>query len=72
MLAIKIDAATEKRLADAARRLGEAPDALAARALESYLEDVEDYARAVEAWSSLDPAEVTSLADMKRELGLDG
>ena len=71
MLAIKIDAATEKRLSEAARRLGEAPDALAERALRAYLEDVEDYARAVEAWQELDRGETTSLAEMKRELGLD-
>lgn len=72
MLAIKIDAATEKRLSEAARRLGEAPDTLAERALRTYLEDVEDYARAVEAWHELDRKDTVSLAEMKRELGLDG
>ena len=72
MLAIPLDTATEQRLASAAARLGEVPDALAARAVERYLEDLEDYARAAEAWGGLDPAAVRSLDEMKRELGLDG
>ena len=51
MLAIPLDTATEARLAYAAARLGAAPDTLAARAMGSYLEDLEDYARAAEAWA---------------------
>ena len=70
MLAIPFDTATVARLATAAARLGEAPDALAARAVESYLENLEDYARAAEAWAELDPVGVQSLDDMKAELGL--
>lgn len=72
MLAIPLDTATEARLASAAARLGEEPHALAARAVGRYLEDLEDYARAAEAWAELDLAAVTSLADMKVELGLEG
>lgn len=69
MLAITIDPATEKRLAEVAARVGETPDAVAAKALRIYLEDLEDYAAAVEAMKeSGDPI---SLAEMKRELGLD-
>ena len=71
MLAIKIDAATAERLDAAARRLGEAPDAVAAKALLTYLEDLEDYARAADAVSECDEAGVVSLAQMKSELGLD-
>ena len=71
MLAIKIDAATERRLADAARRIGQAPDALAAKALDAYLEDLEDYALAVEAMKDYDPKDNISLEELKRELGLD-
>ena len=70
MLAVPLDPATEQRLARAADRLGETPDALAARAVGAWLEDAEDYARAAEAWATLDPAEVRSLDEMKRELGL--
>ena len=72
MLVIPLDIATEARLASAAARLGEAPDALAARAVGTYLGDLEDYARAAEAWAELDPAAVRSLDDMKAELGLAG
>ena len=72
MLTICLDTATEARLASAAARLGEAPDALAARAVGTYLKDLEDYARAAEAWAELDPAAVRSLDDMKAELGLAG
>ena len=64
-----LDNATEARLASAAARLGEAPDA---RAVGTYLEDLEDYARAAEAWAELDPAGVRSLDAMKAELGLAG
>ena len=48
MLAIPLDTATEAR--PAAARLGEAPDALAARAVGSYLEDLEDYAAPLRHW----------------------
>lgn len=70
MLAVVLDSATEQRLARAAERLGEAPGAIAARAVGAWLEDAEDYARAVEAWTGLDPSETRSLIEMKRELGL--
>ena len=70
MLSIFLDIATETRLASAAVRLGEAPDALAARVVGSYLEDLEDYARAAEAWAKHDQAAVKSLDEMKHELGL--
>jgi predicted DNA-binding protein len=69
MLAIPIDPATEKRLAAAAARIGETPDTLAAKALQTYLEDLEDYALAVEAMK--DARETATLDEMKRELGLD-
>lgn len=72
LFVIRLDTATEARLASAAARLGEAPDALAARAVRSCLEDLEDYASAAEAWAELDPAAVRSLADMKAALNLTG
>lgn len=65
MLAIKIDAATEKRLAQAAERLGQAPDAVAMRALETYLEDIDDHLLAEEAMRDYDPAENVPLAELK-------
>lgn len=71
MLALKIDTDTQRRLAEAARKSGEQPATLAARALEAYLEDLEDYAFAVEASKEFDPARTVSLEEMRRELGMD-
>jgi predicted DNA-binding protein len=71
MFEIKINPQLERRLADAARTLGEDPDRVALRALETYLEDVEDYARAAAAWSRHDPSRSVSLDEMRRELGLE-
>ena len=71
MLALKIDAETERRLAEVARKSGQQPDALASKALLAYLEDLEDYADAVEAGRGFDPAKTVSLEEMRRELGMD-
>jgi len=38
----------------------------------SYLDDLEDHARAAEAWAELDPAAVRSLDDMKVVFNLTG
>ena len=43
-----------------------------ARALGSYVDDLEDYARAAAAWAELDPAAVRSRAEMKAVLNLTG
>jgi hypothetical protein len=72
MLAIPLDPATETRLAAAAARTGEEPHALAARAVGSYLEDLDDYDRVAAAWAELDPTALKSLDAVKAELGLTG
>lgn len=54
MLSIAIDPETEARLAAIAASTGDAPDEIARRALFAYLEDLEDYATAVEAWKEFD------------------
>lgn len=72
MLTLPLDPATETRLAAAAARLGEKPQALAALAVGNWLEDLDDYARAAAAWAERDPAATISLDEMKHELGLAG
>lgn len=54
MLSLAIDPETERRLAAVTAKTGDAPDELARRALLAYLEDLEDYATAVEAWKEFD------------------
>jgi predicted DNA-binding protein len=71
MIELKIDPHMERRLAYVARERGETPDQVALKALEAYLEDAEDYARAVAASAERDPSKSISLEEMKRELGLD-
>jgi predicted DNA-binding protein len=71
MLEVAIDPEIEKILADIAARTGEAPGELARKALLAYLEDLEDYAIAVEAWREHDPSKTISSEEMLRELGVE-
>ena len=73
MLSVQIDAETERRLAVVSAATGDAPDLLARKALLAYLEDLEDYAAAVEAWREheADPSKAISMEQMLSELGLD-
>lgn len=71
MLQVALDPELERTLADIATRTGNAPDELARRALLAYLEDLEDYALAVEAWKEHDPAQTKSTEEMLRELGVE-
>lgn len=73
MLSVNLDAELESRLAAVAAQTGDTPDAIAQAALLAYLEDLEDYAVAVEAAreADRDPSKRVSLEEMKRELGLD-
>jgi predicted DNA-binding protein len=70
MLEVQLDPQLERQLADIAARVGEAPSELARKALLAYLEDLEDYAVAVEAWKGHDPAKTLSTGEMLRELGV--
>lgn len=70
MIAIPLDIATEARLVRAAVRLGDTPDTLAVRAVGRYLDDLEDYARAAEAWAELKHGDIIGLDEIKDELGL--
>lgn len=71
MLQVVLSPEIERQLAGIAARTGDAPDELARRALLAYLEDLEDYATAVEAWKEHDPAKTVSSEEMMRELGLE-
>jgi predicted DNA-binding protein len=71
MLEVQLDPQLERQLADIAARVGEAPSELARKALLAYLEDLEDYAVAVEAWKEYDPAKTVSLEVVKRDLGME-
>jgi predicted DNA-binding protein len=72
MLEIPLDPQLERHLADIAARVGEAPAELARRALLAYLEDLEDYAIAVEAWKEFDPSQTVSLEELMARHGVEG
>ena len=71
MLEIPLDPKLERHLADIAARVGEAPAELARKALLAYLEDLEDYAIAVETWKEHDPAKTLTTEEVLRELGVE-
>lgn len=64
MLELQLDPELEKALADIAARTGEAPADLARKALLVYLEDLEDYAVAVEASREIDRKDTVSLREL--------
>ncbi|MBX3595730.1 CopG family transcriptional regulator [Sphingomonas sp.] len=70
MLELNLDPELEKTLADIAARTGEAPADIARKALLAYLEDLEDYAVAVEAWKAYKPGSGKTTQEMLRELGV--
>ncbi|HEX8383331.1 MAG TPA: hypothetical protein VF592_08150 [Sphingomonas sp.] len=72
MLEVPLDPELERTLAAIAARTGDAPGDLARAALLKYLEDLEDYAVAVEGWRANDSSRNLSSEEMLRELGLDG
>ena len=70
MLHLPLDPALERTLASIAARTGDAPEELARQALLKDMEDLEDYAVAVERWREFDPATAISSEEMLRELGV--
>lgn len=71
MLEINLDPKLAQHLSDISARVGEAPEELARRALLAYLEDLEDYALAVEASKEHVPGTGLSTEEMLRELSVD-
>lgn len=71
MLAIRLDKNLEARLTDAAKRAGRTKTAFARKAIEDYIEDIEDIAAAEEALRNHDPTKTISISQLRAELGLD-
>ena len=71
MLHIALTEELEGALASLAARIGEAPDEIARKALLAYMEDLEDYAVAVEAWKAHDPTTTLGTEEMLRALGVE-
>jgi RHH-type rel operon transcriptional repressor/antitoxin RelB len=73
MLAIRLPEDIEKRLADLAERTGHTKTHFAREAILNYIEDMEDYYLAVEAYKEFlrSGEETLSSDELRRELGLE-
>jgi RHH-type rel operon transcriptional repressor/antitoxin RelB len=71
MLAIRLDKELEDRLARAAKLSGRTKTALARKAIEEYINELEDIALLEAALADYDPSKNISIEQMRRELGLD-
>jgi predicted DNA-binding protein len=72
MLEINLDPKLARHLSDISARVGQAPEELARRALLAYLEDLEDYALAVEASKEFDPDDTVSLDELMARYDVEG
>lgn len=68
MLAIRLDADLEKRLADLAAKTGRTKTFYARAAIEAHLEELEDYFLAEERLANFRPEKAVSLETLKAEL----
>lgn len=71
MLAVRIDAETEKRLAALAEKTGRTKTFYARQAILAHLDDLEDFYLAEERMRDFRAEDAIPLADLKRDLGLD-
>jgi RHH-type rel operon transcriptional repressor/antitoxin RelB len=71
MLALRLDDELEKRVADLATRQGRNKSALVREALIRYMEDQEDIEMAEAALKNQSGKPTYSLAEVRRELGLE-
>lgn len=71
MLAVRLDAATEKRLEALAARTGRTKTFYAREAIETHLDDLEDFYLAEQRVKTLRDGDAIPLAALKIELGLD-
>lgn len=69
MLAVRLDSRTEDRLSNLARETGRSKSYYVKQAIESYLEEREDYLLALAVLEKNEPRK--SLAEMRKELGLE-
>lgn len=68
MTAVRLDEATEKRLAKLAKNTGRTKSYYLRKALVEHLEDMEDYYMAAKAMEN--PGRIYTSEEAKRELGL--
>jgi RHH-type rel operon transcriptional repressor/antitoxin RelB len=71
MLAVRIDADTEKRLEALATRTGRTKTFYAREAILAHLDDLEDFYLAEERMKDFRSEDAIPLADLKAEIGLD-
>ncbi|SNS86707.1 type II toxin-antitoxin system RelB family antitoxin [Sphingopyxis indica] len=71
MLAIRLDKELEERLSAAAKRSGRTKTALARKAIEEYIDELEDIALLEAALNEAGAGKTISHEQMRRELGLD-
>lgn len=71
MLAIRLDAETEKRLERLASRTGRTKTFYAREAIAAHLDDLEDFYLAEERLRDFRQGDAIPLADLKAELALD-
>ena len=71
MLALRIDAKTEKRLAALAARTGRTKSYYAREAILAQLDDLEDFYLAEDRLKGFRAEDAIPLAELKAELGLD-
>lgn len=69
MLAVRLDETTEKRLEALAARTGRTKTFYAREAIESHLDDLEDFYLATERLKGFRDEDAIPLADLKAELG---
>lgn len=71
MLAIRLDKELEDRLTNAAKQSGRTKTALARKAIEEYIDELEDMALLEAALADYDPAQNVPIEDVIRRLGLE-
>ena len=72
MLAVRLKPDLEARLTALADKTGRTKSFYARRAIEEYIDDLEDHFLGEAALKAFDPAKTISLEQMKQELGLAG
>ncbi len=70
MLAVRLDAETEKQLEDLARETGRSKSYYVKQALSEFLADRSDYLQALAILERNEPR--TPIAQVRKELGLEG
>jgi len=70
MLAVRLDADVERRLEALAARTGRTKTFYAREAIETHLDDLEDFHLAEERMKNFRDGDAIPLADLKAELGL--